>query len=313
MDSIYGFWVAEVMLQQTQVTTVIPYFHQFMQHFPDLPSLAMAEQDEVLAHWSGLGYYSRARNLHKAAKICMQQYAGKLPDDPEQLERLPGIGRSTANAIVSQSTNRVLAILDGNVKRVLARHAGVHGWPGQSKVSQQLWQVAERHLPKQRGADYTQASMDLGALLCSRSKPGCTDCPVSSDCYALANDQVAELPGKKPKKAKHQQSIIMLMRTDRNGKILLQRRPPTGIWGGLWSLPEVEPGDVSANDPSIKKLPSIRHELTHRSLFITPWLTDAMPVAEVAQGDHQHWFTIKEALSLGLPQPVRKLIEELYD
>lgn len=301
------------MLQQTQVTTVIPYFHQFIQRFPDLPSLANAEQDEVLAHWSGLGYYSRARNLHKAANTCMQQYAGKLPDNPKQLESLPGIGRSTANAIVSQGSNRVLPILDGNVKRVLARHAGVPGWPGQSKVSQQLWQVAEQHLPKQRGADYTQASMDLGALLCSRSKPGCIDCPISADCYALANDQIAALPGKKPKKAKHQQSIEMLVIRDESGKILLQRRPPTGIWGGLWSLLEVGSDDVPANDSSAKKLPSIRHELTHRSLLITPWLSESMRAADVVEDNHQHWFTIKQALSLGLPQPVRKLIEELYD
>lgn len=313
LGSTYGFWIAEVMLQQTQVTTVIPYFQKFMQRFTDLPRLAAAHQDEVLAHWSGLGYYSRARNLHKAANVCMQDHAGKLPDDPEQLQNLPGIGRSTANAIISQSSDRVLSILDGNVKRVLARHAGIPGWPGQSKVAKALWQVAEQRLPSTRGADYTQAGMDLGALLCTRTKPRCVDCPVSGDCHALMNNKITELPGKKPKKDKQQHCIDMLVVQDVDGKILLHRRPPAGIWGSLWSLPEARSGQTPANDPSAKKIATIQHELTHRTLLITPWLVTSVPDNEVAETDQHHWFTAQQALSLGLPQPVRKLIEKLYD
>lgn len=309
LGSAYGFWIAEVMLQQTQVSTVIPYFQKFLQRFPSLPSLAQASVDDVLAHWSGLGYYSRARNLHKTALICQREHAGQLPAEPAQLHALPGIGLSTANAIISQSSDRVLPILDGNVKRVLARHAGVAGWPGQTKVARQLWAIAARRLPDRRGAAYTQASMDLGALVCTRSRPDCQNCPANDDCHALRHDQISLLPGKKPKLNKTEQAIDMLLIRDARQRVLLQRRPPAGIWGGLWSLPEQQPEQQL--EKSARKMPLIRHELTHRSLLITPWSmqrTDPSTINEAAQ---QQWFTIKQALAVGLPQPVRKLLEEL--
>jgi len=304
--SAYGFWVAEVMLQQTQVATVIPYYQKFMQRFVDAKTLAQADLDDVLAHWSGLGYYSRARNLHRSANICMQQYAGQLPDTPEQLEALPGIGRSTANAIISQSSDRILPILDGNVKRVLARHAGVAGWPGQSKVAQQLWQLAEQRLPSKNGANYTQASMDLGAMLCKRTHPDCQQCPVSADCFALQHYQIAELPGKKPKRVKREQALHLLLQRNEKHQILLQRRPPAGIWGGLWSLPEGRP----ATDTIAKQLPLVRHELTHISMLITTWLINTTESSVINDTDQQQWFTIEQALALGLPQPIRKLLEK---
>lgn len=305
LGTAYGFWIAEVMLQQTQVTTVKPYFSQFLTRFPDLSTLAAASQDDVLALWSGLGYYSRARNLHRAANICMQEHHGQLPDDPILLEALPGIGHSTANAIVSQSTDRVLAILDGNVKRVLARHAGVSGWPGQAKIAKQLWALAEQRLPAERGADYTQASMDLGALLCTRTKPACIECPIQADCFALHNDQVDQLPSKKPKTKKTEQTIDMLLVSNESGQVLLQRRPPAGIWGGLWCLPEGKP------DQAADHLPVIAHELTHRSLLIKPWLTNQKSMHQIADSDASQWYTIEQSLALGLPQPIRKLLQEL--
>ncbi len=301
----YGFWIAEVMLQQTQVSTVIPYFLKFMQRFPNLETLANAQLDEVLAYWSGLGYYSRARNLHRAANICLRQHAGNLPDNPDQLEQLPGIGHSTANAIVSQSADAILPILDGNVKRVLARHAGIHGWPGQSKIAKQLWLLAEQRLPERDGANYTQASMDLGAMLCTRSKPDCDQCPVSVDCFALQHDKVSELPGKKPKMLRPEQQVHWLVQRDTDNRVLMERRPPAGIWGGLWSLPEARPDASTAAET----LPVIRHELTHRSMFITPWLSGAVAPMLVADTDQQQWFTIEQALALGLPKPVRTLLE----
>lgn len=303
----YAFWIAEVMLQQTQVATVIPYFERFMASFHDLPSLADADQDAVLAHWSGLGYYSRARNLHRAAQLCIKQHGGHLPDEPGELEALPGIGRSTANAIISQSTDRVLPILDGNVKRLLARHAGVRGWPGQSKIASALWELAEQRLPDRRGADYTQAAMDLGALLCTRSKPDCAACPVSADCYALRHDCISELPGKKPKTDKRSVTLHVQVRRDAAKKILLVRRPPAGIWGGLWCLPEGRPG----SHEKARRQTVLKHELTHRSLSIIPWAANGADISEVSESDGRQWFTIEQALSLGLPQPIRKMIEEL--
>ncbi len=307
VGTAYGFWVAEVMLQQTQVTTVIPYFHKFMRSFPELPVLARAHPDEVLAHWSGLGYYSRARNLHKAANICVEQYNGQLPDNPEQLEALPGIGRSTANAIISQSADAILPILDGNVKRVLTRHAGIYGWPGQSKVARQLWELAEQRLPDSDGANYTQASMDLGAMLCTRTRPKCGQCPVSADCFALHNDQLGELPGKKPKLNRPEQPLDVLIIRDTENRLLLQRRPPAGIWGGLWCLPEGRPDDPA----NAEAWPAVRHELTHRSMLITAWLMHDTGQPGVGDTQQQQWFTINQALALGLPQPMRRLIERL--
>ena len=234
----YRVWISEIMLQQTQVQTVIPYYERFMQSFPDLQSLADADIDAVLQHWSGLGYYARARNLHKAAGAIRDNFAGEFPTAFDDVVELPGIGQSTAGAILAIAGNQRHAILDGNVKRVLARHAAVAGWPGKTDVSKQLWALAEARTPQQRVADYTQAIMDLGATLCTRSKPNCAACPVASDCAARIADDVAAYPGRKPKKAKPLRQTTMVIAVN-GAAVFLQRRPPVGIWGGLWSLPEV--------------------------------------------------------------------------
>lgn len=239
--TLYRVWVAEIMLQQTQVTSVIPYYQRFMRRFRNLKQLAGAEQEEVLQYWAGLGYYSRARNLHKAATILMRQSGGRMPRTLEALVALPGIGRSTAAAILSQSLDVRHTILDGNVKRVLARFDAVPGWPGSRETEQRLWQLAEQYTPDSRNCDYTQAIMDLGATLCTRSRPDCVSCPVSADCDAYQAESVSQYPAKKPKQDKPVKRSRFLILTDAEGAVLLEKRPPSGIWGGLWSLPEAEP------------------------------------------------------------------------
>lgn len=238
--SPYRVWVSEIMLQQTQVATVIPYYEKFMQRFPDLQALANAPEDDVLAHWSGLGYYARARNLHKCAKIALSEHDGQLPDDIDSLVELPGIGLSTAGAILSLSLGQSHPILDGNVKRVLARNHAVEGWPGSTAVLNRLWQISRQCTPLRRTADFNQAMMDLGATVCTRSRPLCEQCPLASSCTALATGDIALYPGKKPKKRIPLKSTYMLMLSNTAGDVLLQRRAPSGIWGGLWSLPELE-------------------------------------------------------------------------
>ena len=309
--SLYRVWVSEIMLQQTQVGTVIDYFQRFMTRFPDLPALAESPQDDVLALWSGLGYYARARNLHRAARICMDEYDGSLPGSVDALQQLPGIGESTANAIVAQALDRRAPILDGNVKRVLARHAAIEGWPGRSAVLKQLWQAADARTPPDRAADYTQAIMDLGATLCAPRRPACLLCPVNADCVARIQGRVDELPGKKPKRERPHRTSTWLIVTDENGRILLERRPPSGIWGGLWCLPQAEESDglqVFADLPD-----PIDHEFTHfslRMLFGRP----AAAVAKSLVTDSQtRWFMPADALAAGIPRPIRKVIEQLTD
>lgn len=252
----YRVWVSEIMLQQTQVTTVIPYFEAFMARFPDVRALASAPEDDVLSHWSGLGYYARARNLHKAAKQVVMEFGGEFPADQETLESLTGIGRSTAAAILAQAFGKRATILDGNVKRVLARYHAVPGWPGQSAVLNKLWEHAENHTPEERVKDYTQAIMDLGAMVCTRNKPECKTCPVNDGCQAYNRDEVQRYPGPKPRKEKPEKTTWMLILEDTKGRILLERRPPTGIWGGLWSLPELDPayGTDELQDACIREL-----------------------------------------------------------
>ncbi len=313
----YRVWVSEVMLQQTQVTTVIPYFERWMARFPDLPSLAAATQDEVLSHWAGLGYYARARNLHKTAQQVVEQYQGELPDDPELLAGLAGIGESTANAIVSQAHDKPLAILDGNAKRVLARHAAIEGWPGQSAVLKALWCAAEARIPETRGADYTQAIMDLGAGLCTRNNPDCEACPVASDCLGRLAGALDELPGRKPKKEIPTVERFMLLWHDRQNRVLLERRPPTGIWGGLWSLPEADgsaalAGRFAIDATDLEYLPQLEHRLTHRRLLITPLaLCSEDKAGRVADGDQLSWFEKTQLDDLGLPRPVQHLLNTL--
>ncbi|MDN5924371.1 MAG: A/G-specific adenine glycosylase, partial [Xanthomonadales bacterium] len=228
--SAYRTWVAEIMLQQTQVQTVVPYFQRFMARFPDLPSLAAADEDDVLALWSGLGYYRRARFLHTAARICVGQYAGELPRTLEALMALPGIGRSTAGAILAQAHGQRCAILDGNVKRVLTRHAGVHGWPGDAAVEKRLWLLAEQNTPTRKVVDYTQAIMDLGATVCTRTQPRCDVCPLHEDCVAKRDGLTDTLPQRKARKPLPSRHTHMLLLVDHQGRVLLRQRDGHSVW-----------------------------------------------------------------------------------
>ena len=311
----YRIWVSEVMLQQTQVKTVIPYFNRFVDQFPDLSSLAAAPEDDVMAAWSGLGYYARARNLLKAARICLTDHAGELPQTPEALAALPGIGESTANAIYSQAYDKPAVILDGNVKRVLARYFAIEGWPGKSSIHKQLWETAGQLLPAKRGADYSQAIMDLGATLCTRSKPDCDECPVNNDCKAFKTDTVSQYPNPRPPLKITRKSFQMLILTDDTGNVLLERRPPAGIWGGLWSLPADDNGipvqqRLGVNSNNLQPLPILQHQLTHIHMTMHPLIGHTEPATTgVECTADQRWFGQQEWSALGLPKPVRHLLE----
>ncbi len=312
----YRVWVSEIMLQQTQVSTVVGYFERFMARFPTLANLAEAELDEVLSLWSGLGYYARARNLHACARICRAEHGGELPADAQALEALPGIGRSTAHAILAQAWNRRAPILDGNVKRVLARHAGVEGWPGRSEVLKRLWLEADARTPEDRAADYTQAIMDLGAGICTPRRPACLLCPVQADCQALAQDRVDELPGRKPRRNRPHRETTLLIWRDPAGRVLLERRPPSGIWGGLWCLPEAsgeadpEPGPEYNAETGI---PSLDHQFTHFSLTLNFRICAYDTEEKAVNETHERWFNLEEALKAGLPRPIRTVLEQLRD
>jgi A/G-specific adenine glycosylase len=318
----YRMWLAEVMLQQTQVATVIPYFLRFVEKFASLRELAAAPLDDVLAAWSGLGYYSRARNLQRAAQACVEQHGAELPSNFTALSALPGIGRSTAGAILAQAHGQRFAILDGNVKRVLARYHGVRGWPSTSAVAKQLWTLAELHAPRARLADYTQAMMDLGATLCTRARPRCAACPLVRDCVAHRDGLTAALPERKPARAVPTRRTLMLLLRDRAGRILLERRPPTGVWAQLWSLPEAD--DLASARRRVARervsksrammfrtLPPFVHTFSHYRLDITPLALDIATAARVADASDRRWLHPHEAAALGLPAPVRKLIENL--
>ncbi len=317
----YRVWLAEVMLQQTQVATVIPYFLRFVEKFASLPELAAAKPDDVLALWSGLGYYSRARHLHRAAQICVEHHCGTLPRDFDALAALPGIGRSTAGAILAQAHGLRFPILDGNVKRVLARFHGVRGWPGAPAVSTQLWKFAELHTPHARVADYTQAIMDLGATLCTRTQPRCSACPLARDCVAHRDDMTATLPGRKPARTVPTRSTLMLLLRDNAGRILLERRPPTGVWAQLWSLPEADDfasarlrvAREHARRTTIKlrRLPPFVHLFSHYRLDVTPLAGEVQRARRGADAPDRRWLHPREAAQLGLPAPVRRLIEDL--
>lgn len=317
----YRVWLSEIMLQQTQVATVIGYFQRFVDALPDLPALAAAPLDQVLGLWSGLGYYSRARNLHKTAQRCMERHDGDLPDDFDALAALPGIGRSTAGAILAQAWGQQRAILDGNVKRVLSRYHGVDGWPGSTATARTLWQHAEDNTPPARVADYTQAIMDLGATLCVRSRPRCGVCPVARDCVALREHRTAELPARKPPKASPTRTTCMLILRDEAGRILLQRRPSTGVWAELWSLPETDEANsasraartVGASFDAPRALDAFVHTFSHYRLAVTPLLAVAAPLPHVADRDDLRWYARDEFLQLGLPAPVRRLLQSLPD
>lgn len=309
----YRVWVAEVMLQQTQVGTVIGYYAPFLARFPEVAALAAASLDDVLAAWSGLGYYSRARNLHRAAQQVVSAHGGELPADFDVLSALPGIGRSTAGAILAQAHGQRHPILDGNVRRVLARHAAIDGDPATPAVQRRLWALSRELLPQARLADYTQALMDLGAGVCTRARPGCTACPLRDDCAALAAGRVAELPAPRARRVRPLRRTVMLLARDDGGRILLQRRPPTGVWPGLWSLPEGADADSVAAAAgvvlaAVAAQARLRHEFTHYSLDIEVHPARAAP-AQVADAGSA-WFHLADALALGLPQPVRRLLAD---
>ncbi len=324
----YRVWVSEIMLQQTQVKTVIPYYQRFMQSFPNVRVLASATQDEVLKHWSGLGYYARGRNLHKAAQQLCEQHAGEFPDTLEQMQSLPGIGRSTAAAILSIAHKQQHAILDGNVKRVIARVFAVPGWPGQAAVLKKLWALADELVPTTRNADYTQAMMDLGATLCTRTKPACEHCPLNADCIALKQGNIAAYPGKKPKKVLPEKQAIMLMLQTGQDEILMIKRPPLGIWGGLWCFPQFDDHNQAdewllenyqSGLDNATALESFRHVFSHFKLAIHPYLlhlkTDNQTPLKlgVMEADDQLWYNINTEFNGGLAAPVQTLLNRIKE
>ena len=316
----YRVWLAEIMLQQTQVKTAMPYFERFVAVFPTLPALASASLDEVLAQWSGLGYYARARNLHATARLCVELHGGELPRDYDALVAMPGIGRSTAGAILAQAWGDPFAILDGNVKRVLTRYHGIAGWPNTPAVEKQLWVLAREHLPTERMADYTQAQMDFGATLCTRQNPACMLCVLKEDCVALRDGRVEELPTPRPGKPLPERSALMLLLENASGEVLLQRRPPVGIWASLWSLPEADDheqarhwfsthlhGDYDHAEP----MAEILHSFSHYRLRMQPLFWRALAAQErVRDNDDLRWVARGDLLSLGLPAPIRKLLRD---
>jgi len=349
--SAYHVWLSEIMLQQTQVATVIPYYQRFIASFPAIAALAAASEEQVLTHWSGLGYYARGRNLHRAARIIVEQYGGEFPRRLEQILELPGIGRSTAAAICALALHERRAILDGNVKRVLARYCGIEGWSGNKKVEERLWQQAEALLPqiinavipakagiqssnktglppsrerRKKGlssnsdiATYTQALMDLGATLCTRSKPKCGDCPVCSDCVALNTGRVNELPAPRPKKAVPERHAIFLLLMHGND-ILLEKRPGSGIWGGLWCPPQFD-DEEAAKDWFVQnemtasqgeRLEKFSHTFTHFRLHITPLKIQLSRKPLRAAQPGSVWLDVEEALGAAIPTPVRMMLNK---
>lgn len=325
----YRVWVSEIMLQQTQVTTVIDYYQRFMQRFPDVFQLAEASQDEVLHLWAGLGYYTRARNLHACAQQVVAEQQGQFPVHSQQaMEALPGIGRSTAAAIIALSSNQRAVILDGNVKRVIARYFALTGWPGQAAVNRLFWEKADELTPADQAAAYTQAIMDLGATLCTPRQPACERCPVGEDCQALALGLTTQLPTPKPKKQRPEKQGYFLILSDAQGQIYLEQRPSPGIWGGLWSLPEFSslealqtwlrshfPDALLASEPQ----PSLQHAFSHYHLQLHPWPARLVqshhlqePQAEFGAemtGRPWVWYNPHHSVNLGLPAPIKKLLK----
>jgi A/G-specific adenine glycosylase len=328
----YAVWVSEIMLQQTQVVTVIPYFLRFMASFQTVAVLAAASEEQVLAHWSGLGYYARGRNLHRAARLIVDNYHGEFPQQFSQLIELPGIGRSTAAAICALAYHQRCAILDGNVKRLLARHGAIDGWTGDKKVEAQLWQMAEQLLPPEDWTEgdsaiaiYTQALMDMGATICTRSQPKCTVCPVATSCLALATQTVQQLPTPRPRKIIPERHAVLLLLMV-GDEILLEKRPSTGVWGGLWSLPQYDDelsamaacapllaDNHAAQQPSstIEALPTFLHVFTHFKLHINPWLIQCQRKSMFVAEPGTIWLSVNDALNAAIPKPVRTLLQSL--
>ena len=322
----YRIWVSEIMLQQTQVAAVIGYYARFLGRFPDVGSLAQARQEEVMGYWAGLGYYSRARNLHQAARIVVDQWRGVMPASAEQLLTLPGIGRSTAAAIAVFAHGARAAILDGNVKRVMARHFGIEGYPGEKQVEEALWERVSTLLPKTGTEAYTQGLMDLGATLCTRARPACTACPLQTTCVAHRDDRTAELPVRKPKKAVPHKNCVMLVLM-RGREVLLEKRPSPGIWGGLWCLPQFASeadarrwsGESDGGWKRRQALEPIEHGFTHYKLTIHPIVLHAGTGSAcrhatdklAASAPVRLWLDPADAAGAALPAPVKKLILSL--
>ena len=321
----YRVWVSEIMLQQTQVGTVIPFYERFMAQLPTVQDLAEAAEDSVLHLWTGLGYYARARNLHRCAQEVCALHDGVFPHDLAGLEALPGIGRSTAGAILSLAMDARAPILDGNVKRVLARYHAVEGWPGQRAVSDTLWSHAEHHTPRKRVADYTQAIMDLGATCCTRSQPLCEQCPLTRGCAARAQDRQSDFPGRKPRKQIPLRQRWLAVVTRAPGEVLLQKRPNSGIWGGLWAPPEFE--EASAAKAWIANTLSLsvercridepfHHTFTHFKLEAHPVRAEGIAnriesIGVESDADHLQWFALHPPPSVGLPAPIVRLLAKL--
>lgn len=321
----YRVWLSEIMLQQTQVAAVIPYYQRFLETFPSVEVLAAAPSEQVMAHWSGLGYYSRARNLHRCAQMVVAEHSGRFPADLDLLEKMPGIGRSTAAAISTFSYGTRAAILDGNVKRVFARVFGIAGFPGERAVENDMWQRAVALLPESGVEAYTQGLMDLGATLCTRNRPACPRCPLTSRCVAHLTGRVAELPVRKPKKKVSERNIHMFVIVH-DGAILLEQRPPSGIWGGLLSLPEREkksvldelPPDIDAvvslygEAAVVMQLTGFTHVFTHFRLHVTPYRIDLRTRWHVVAKLVQVWYPVTELAGAPLPAPVKKMLLALF-
>ena len=319
----YRIWLSEIMLQQTQVATVIPYYDRFLQRFPDVAALAAAAQEDVMPYWAGLGYYARARNLHRCAQEIARDWGGRFPPTAEAIATLPGIGRSTAAAIAAFAYGERSPILDGNVKRVFTRHFGIAGDPTKREVEQKLWALADAQVEAAPGLDmaaYTQGLMDLGATLCTRGKPACEACPVADSCVAKREGRQAELPTPKARKAIPERETCMLV-LRHQGAFLLQQRPEPGIWGGLWSLPEF---DVSQDPDSASRalglepeqrfeLAAFAHTFTHYRLHIRPWLVPVRATGLRESARPERWVPADELPSMALPAPVKKLLQGLVD
>lgn len=316
----YRVWVSEIMLQQTQVVTVIPYYERFLARFPDVGTLAAADIDAVLHLWSGLGYYARARNLHRCAQIVRDEFGGHFPTDIETLHSLPGIGRSTAGAILAIALGQRHPILDGNVKRVLTRYHAIGEWPGQTDTERRLWELATAHTPAERVRDYTQAIMDLGATVCTRSRPACSRCPLAQDCQAHAAGNPGDYPARRPRKEKPVRETAMLVLQNEEGSILLLRRPPTGIWGGLWSLPEL-PADIAPEDArawcreslrvdigELRAGTALQHEFTHFTLRMLPLSAPARLLDGVMEDSGRVWYNPAHSDAYGMPAAIRRLL-----
>ena len=317
----YRVWVSEVMLQQTQVSTVIPYYEAFMQRFPDVAALAGAPIDDVLHRWSGLGYYARARHLHRAAQIVVHKFGGAFPQAVADIESLPGIGRSTAGAILALSRGERQPILDGNVKRVLARHFGIEGFPGESAVSAELWRRADACTPHTHVAEYTQAIMDLGATLCVRHQPLCAACPLVRTCFAHASGRQQLLPAPRPRRVRPARRTCMLLAIRAGQFVLLERRPPLGIWGGLWGLPEFPTPDAAvewsqrelhSNADSREVLTPLHHAFTHFDLQIDPIRIECHADHRVMEPERYVWYNAAAPQRIGLPAPVKTLIDSMF-